>query len=277
MGFKKRALVSALVAGVALMLLLLPAQAADTVDQQVSITPPEGLTNWNATEGVNNVDILRQTFKPTQASLTKVELYLVPDGAATTGDVFVTLTVKKVGAGTAVATEIVNVPSGFTAAWVTFDFPTATVEVGQQYAIEATVDTDAKKLAWGYSNSAGYADGNGATVAASLLYPKTYDFLFKTYYEPATPIECGKILFGSKPPAGGGFGTFALNCGDVADLVTASGCPAATSAFFFNKTDGTFAVYLPGTGVAAVNAEFLGIFNGNPDITTSTIFTAKCK
>ena len=275
--FLKRAGVSAIVAGLALALLLLPASAADSVDQHVDDIPPEGLTNWNAMEGPNQVDVLRQTFTPTQAGLTKVELYLVPDGAATTGDVFVTVTVKKAGSGTVVATEIVKVLSGATAAWVTFDFPTATVEVGQSYAIEASVDVDTKKLAWGYSNTAAYAGGTGATVAVPgpLLYPKTYDFLFKTYYE--TSGACGTILFGSKPPAGGGFGTFALNCGDVTDLVTASACPQATAVFFYNKPDGTFAVYIPGTSIAAVNAEFLGIFNGTPDIEDNTIFTAKCK
>lgn len=277
MGFMKRAMVSAAVAGVALALLLLPASAADTPDQQVAITPPEGVTNWNAMEGVNAVDILRQTFTPAQASLTKVEIYLAPDGVPkTTGDVFVTLQVKKVGTGTVVATEIVKVPDQFTGGWVTFDFPTATVDVGQQYAIEASVDNDTKKLAWGYSNSAAYAGGTGATVTAGpLLYPKAYDFLFKTYYESGE--ACGQLLFGSKPPAAGGFGTFAINCGDVADLVTVSGCPAATSAFFYNKADGGFAVYLPGATVVVVNAEFLGIFNGDPDIEEPTIFTAKCK
>jgi len=275
--FMKHALVSAAIAGVALALLLLPAQAADTLEQHVDAIPPEGLTNWNATEGINAVDILRQTFTPTQASLTKVELYLLSDGAATNADVFVTVNVKKAGTGTIVATEIVNVPNGTTGAWITFDIPTVTVEVGQQYAIEASVDNDTHKLAWGYSNSAAYAGGTGATVAAGLLYPKTYDFLFKTYYEPVVPTECGKLLFGSKPPAAGGFGTFAINCGDVADLVTVSGCPQATATFFYNKPDGGFAVYIPGSAVVVVNAEFLGIFNTDPDIKTSTIFTGKCK
>ncbi len=152
----------------------------------------------------------------------------------------------------------------------------ATVDAGQQYAIEASVDNDTKKLAWGYSNAAAYAGGTGATVTAGpLLYPKAYDFLFKTYYESGD--ACGQLLFGAKPPLAGGFGTFAINCGDVADLVTVSGCPQATSAFFYNKADGGFAVYLPGTAVMAVNAEFLGIFNGTPDIDEPTIFTAKCK
>lgn len=276
MGFMKRALVSAAFAGVALTLLLLPASAADTVDQQVPTTPPEGVEGWDGTEGGNAIEILRQTFTPAQASLTKVELYLAPDGvAATTGDVFVTVQVKKAGVGTVVATEIVKVPSGATGAWVTFDFPTATVDVGQSYSIEASVDNDTKKLAWGYSNSAAYAGGTGAIVTAGpLLYPKAYDFLFKTYYESSS--ACGQLLFGSKPPAAGGFGTFAINCGDVADLVTVSGCPAATSAFFYNKADGGFAVYLPGATVVVVNAEFLGIFNGTPDIDESTIFTGKC-
>ncbi|MEZ4553835.1 MAG: hypothetical protein AB7L91_03610 [Dehalococcoidia bacterium] len=281
MGFMKRAMVSAAVAGIALALLLLPAGAADELDQHVDVTPPEGRTNWDGVEGINAIDVLRQTFTPEQESLSKVALYLVPDGvAATTGDVFVTVEVKRVGVGTVVASDIVLVPSGTAAGWVTFDFPTVAIEMGVQYAIEATVNDDSFDLAWGYSNSAAYAGGTGATVAGGLLFPKTYDFLFQTYYEPVEEPpeeECGTILFGSVPPAGGGFGTFALNCGDLADLVTASGCPQATSAFFYNKPNGSFAVYIPGTGVAAVNAEFIGIFNGDPDIDEPTIFTAKCK
>jgi hypothetical protein len=58
--------------------------------------------------------------------------------------------------------------------------------------------------------------------------------------------------------------------------VTASGCPEATATFFYNKPDGSFAVYIPGSEVGVVNAEFLGIFNGDPAIDETTIFTAKC-
>lgn len=126
-------------------------------------------------EGINAVTTLRQTFTPAQASLTKVELYLQPDGvAATTGAVFVTVEVKKVGVGTVVASEIVGLPSGATAGWVAFDFPTVVLTSGVQYAIEASIDDDGKKLGWGYSNSAAYAGGAAGTVTAGpLLFPKT--------------------------------------------------------------------------------------------------------
>lgn len=251
------------------------AQAADTVDQNVDDLPAEGVTNWDVMEGVHPVTVLRQTFTPTKSSITSVALYLQPEGvAATTGPVFVTVEVKKSGAGTLVGSDIVSVPSGATGAWVTFDFPSAAITAGQVYAIEASVDDDTNDLGWGYSNSAAYAGGTAGLVGDSLLFPKAYDFLFKTYSEDS---ECGTILFGSAPPASGGFGTFALNCGSTEQLLDASGCPEATAVFFYNKPDGTFVVWVTGSTVAAVNAAFLDLFSGTPDIEDATIFSARCK
>ncbi len=92
----------------------------------------------------------------------------------------------------------------------------------------------------------------------------------------ATSASCGQILFGTKPPLGGGTGTFAFSCGSLPQLLTASGCPQATATFFYNKPGGGFAVWIPGSSVAAANAEFLSIFNGDPPIPVNTIFTVKC-
>jgi hypothetical protein len=47
--------------------------------------------------------------------------------------------------------------------------------------------------------------------------------------------DCGNILFGTLPPAGGGYGTFAFSCGSLNQLLAASGCPASTSTFFYNS------------------------------------------
>ena len=56
----------------------------------------------------------------------------------------------------------------------------------------------------------------------------------------------GTILFGTKPPAAGGFGTFAFAGGTFAQLLSASGCPQATAGlFFYNKPDGAFATWIP--------------------------------
>ena len=96
-------------------------------------------------------------------------------------------------------------------------------------------------------------------------------------YEILDPnADCGQVMFGTLPSLAGGFGTFAFSCGSLAQLLTASGCPAATSTFYYNKPGGGFAVWLPGTTVAAANAEFLAIFNGTPQIPPKTIFTVKC-
>jgi hypothetical protein len=96
-----------------------------------------------------------------------------------------------------------------------------------------------------------------------------------------TPGVCDDtdfILYGNKPPAGGGFGTFAFCGGTYEQLLTASGCPKATAVFFYNKPDGGFAVWIPGTDVSSVNDEILSIFpNVHTPIPEGTIFTAKCK
>jgi hypothetical protein len=96
-----------------------------------------------------------------------------------------------------------------------------------------------------------------------------------------TPHECedpDMILFGNKPPAGGGFGTFAFCGGTYEQLLDASDCPAATAVFFYNKPDGGFAVWIPGTDVESVNDEIFMIFpNVHTPIPEGTIFTAKCK
>ena len=48
--------------------------------------------------------------------------------------------------------------------------------------------------------------------------------------------------------------------------MTASKCPAATAAFYVTKSTGEFVVYVPGTSIAAVNAE-LAKLNGIRNIT----------
>jgi hypothetical protein len=96
-----------------------------------------------------------------------------------------------------------------------------------------------------------------------------------------TPTDCedpDMILFGNPPPAGGGFGTFAFCGGTWEQLLDASNCPEATSVFFYNTPQGDFEVWIPGSDVAAVNAEILARWpNEHNPIPEGTIFTAKCK
>jgi hypothetical protein len=88
--------------------------------------------------------------------------------------------------------------------------------------------------------------------------------------------EDDDILNGFAPPPAGGWGTFAFCGGTFAELLAASGCPAATSVFFHNTPDGAFAVWVPGTQVSVVNAAILALFSGSPPIPAATIFTARC-
>ncbi|MBM4415394.1 MAG: hypothetical protein FJ035_03870 [Chloroflexi bacterium] len=89
---------------------------------------------------------------------------------------------------------------------------------------------------------------------------------------PAATAGTGKIASGSVP-ASGGFGLVVFG-GTTAQLVTASGCPQATAAFWATSA-GEFVTYIPGTGIAAVNAAFLALFPGD-NIPANTPLVGKC-
>jgi hypothetical protein len=103
----------------------------------------------------------------------------------------------------------------------------------------------------------------GTSVAAAVLAAL---LVMLPQHAGTAQAQAGTIVGGNKPPYGGG---------SFASLVTASGCPAATSAFFQNKADGSFAVYIPGTQVSVVNAEIEALFPGD-NITLGTIFIGRC-
>lgn len=87
--------------------------------------------------------------------------------------------------------------------------------------------------------------------------------------------QAGTIIGGNAPPAEGGFGTFIYGGGTFAAMVEASGCPEASAAYFHNKADGTFAVYIPGTDVGIVNEEIQALFPED-NIALGTIFIGRC-
>jgi hypothetical protein len=88
---------------------------------------------------------------------------------------------------------------------------------------------------------------------------------------PTTP-SAGTVSSGSVPAAGG-FGFFVYG-GPVNGLATATGCPAASAAFYAT-VNGEFVTYVPGTSIGAVNAAFMAAFpNGIP---AGTALMGKCK
>lgn len=91
---------------------------------------------------------------------------------------------------------------------------------------------------------------------------------------PTVEAQQGGIIGGNKPPAGGGFGTFIFGGGTSAQLLAASECAEETATFFYNKPDGTFAVYIP-AALDVANEEFVTLFP-NDMIPTGSIFTGKC-
>jgi hypothetical protein len=90
----------------------------------------------------------------------------------------------------------------------------------------------------------------------------------------ATPGGPGTISGDLPPASGGGVALFVFNGGTVAQLVTASGCPAATSSFYVTS-GGVFLTYVPGTTITAVNADFLAKFPGG-NIPANTPMMGKC-
>jgi hypothetical protein len=68
---------------------------------------------------------------------------------------------------------------------------------------------------------------------------------------PANATTTANIT-GSIPPSG--FGLIVFSGGTSQQLVAASGCPAATAAYWSTDTNGGFVVYVPGTSVSTVNA-----------------------
>lgn len=94
-----------------------------------------------------------------------------------------------------------------------------------------------------------------------------------------TPDPCqGGVLYGSRPPAQGGYGTFAFCGGTLDELLEATRCLRAGDlegiAIWHNLVTGEFVVWLPAAEVGAASAAFLAAFPG--EIPAGTIFIARC-
>lgn len=83
----------------------------------------------------------------------------------------------------------------------------------------------------------------------------------------------GEIVNGSIP-ASGGFGLIVFGGGTNAELLEASGCPEATATFYATNGAGGFVTYIPGSGVAAVNAAWNALFPS--EIPALTPLVGKC-
>jgi hypothetical protein len=81
-----------------------------------------------------------------------------------------------------------------------------------------------------------------------------------------------RMVSGSVPATG--FGLVVFSGGTTAQLVTASGCPAATVAFW-TVSNGAFTIYVPGTTVTAVNADWNRIMGSS--LPANTPLLARCR
>lgn len=81
------------------------------------------------------------------------------------------------------------------------------------------------------------------------------------------------LVRGSVPP-NGGYGLFVFGGGTNAELVKASGCPAATASFWATNSTGQFVTYIPGAAVEVANASWNQLF---PDgIPYGTALIGRC-
>jgi hypothetical protein len=90
----------------------------------------------------------------------------------------------------------------------------------------------------------------------------------------ATSGSGAAALVGSIPKDGGYGLVVFTSGGTISQLVTATGCPPASMALYA-IIDGTFAAYVPGTSIAAVNEAFLSLFVGG-NVPANTAFVGRC-
>ena len=133
-----------------------------------------------------------------------------------------------------------------------------TPALGQTTTATATTTTTATSTATGTATSTATATAT-ATATGTATATAT------------VPPGIGRIQSGNVP--GNGFGLIVAS-GRIADIVVASGCPAATSAFWAT-INGDFVTYVPGTAISAVNEAFLRAFP-NGVLPASTPLVGKC-
>jgi hypothetical protein len=105
------------------------------------------------------------------------------------------------------------------------------------------------------------------TVDVTVTNPDDQiDTLADAFTYAADETGEGEILSGSIPASG--FGLIVFGGGTNEQLVEASGCPEATATFYATNSSGGFVTYIPGSGVAVVNAAWNTMFEeGIPALT----------
>ena len=84
----------------------------------------------------------------------------------------------------------------------------------------------------------------------------------------------GRLVGSGTVPKTGGSGLIVFGGGTTDQLVTASGCAAATSSFYATNAAGEFVTFVPGTTIAAVNAAFTTLYATG--IPANTALIGKC-
>lgn len=90
---------------------------------------------------------------------------------------------------------------------------------------------------------------------------------------PGSEVATGRITAGGVPTSGG-FGLIVFGGGTGAQLLAASGCPAASAAFWVAE-GGDFVTYVPGSTIGAVNAAWEARFPGG--IPAGTALMGRCR
>jgi hypothetical protein len=123
-------------------------------------------------------------------------------------------------------------------------------------------------------------DDTGDSVSDTVtVRVSTTAAITRTAPPAATPAPAvvgggsGTMVSGSVPTSGG-FGLVVFGGGTSADLVAASGCPTASSAFWASS-GGNFVTYVPGTSIGAVNQAWLAMFASG--IPSGTPLIGRCR
>ena len=84
--------------------------------------------------------------------------------------------------------------------------------------------------------------------------------LYAAASQPAGAPEAALTAPVTRRLPGSGFALFVFSGGTGTQLLAASGCPAATAAFWATSARGEFVTYVPGARIALVNAEWEAMF-----------------
>lgn len=190
-----------------------------------------------------------------------------PGSAPTSGAPFVSSVIPATGP-VAGGTVVAIAGGGFTTG--------ATVLIGGVAASKVLLQNGSLLTAVAPANAAGAVDVVVSTGGASLTLARGY--MYQSAAQASAPQASGPqstagTLHGGALPAQG-FALVVFNGGSNGDLVSASGCPSATAAFWVSDANGEFVAFVSATAIQVVNAAWNAMFASG--IPANTALIGRC-